>query len=159
MRLSCSSPTFPPAPRPEPPSITHNNRAHPVLTEDASMPPCRRSLSSHHEPPISSLYVADCLKFSVNCGSDNDGEEVRRRREWGGAEELCRRTSSRLVSDNLLAGFLARVSYAVATYARRLVTDARRRSGEGRQRKIEMAKLTESCLVHGSGLGMCTEEA
>ncbi|GER53800.1 plant intracellular ras group-related LRR 3 [Striga asiatica] len=41
LRLPRSSPTFPPALRPEPPSITHNHRPHPVLTEDASTPPRR----------------------------------------------------------------------------------------------------------------------
>ncbi|GER43398.1 hypothetical protein STAS_20244 [Striga asiatica] len=45
LRLPRSSPTFPPALRPEPPSITHNHRPHPVLTEDASTP-LRRSATA-----------------------------------------------------------------------------------------------------------------
>ncbi|GER51115.1 hypothetical protein STAS_28475 [Striga asiatica] len=50
-----SSPTFPPALRPEPPSITHNHRPHPELTEDASAQVCHRAsrstLEFNQSPP------------------------------------------------------------------------------------------------------------
>ncbi|GER45744.1 TPX2 (targeting protein for Xklp2) proteinfamily [Striga asiatica] len=66
---------------------------------------------------------------------------------WGLRKVNWGRTLPRLVAHNLLVGFLAGVSYVAAT-------DARRRAGEGRQRKSEMAKLTESSLMHGNGLGI-----